>query len=535
MLIDGRLRQPRRTLAFLPALVLLLGGCGSDGHSNDSGLSADARDGGLADEDVVSDGDDDQAIDAAVDAPPEGVPTDDDGGAFDDAVSDTSADDVPPVSDAAPDSEADLAADLTAPDDVPPDSASEPEPPAEPVPEPAPDAGADSARDAPADAATDSPVDQGAPELPPTAFHWPNMPPASNPFPMSNAIREIVFTGRHALYGAADTWIPTWGSDDNLYSPWTYGNVNGFEAGSSFAWAKIVGGDPLNLTIPQVGTIPVADPGPYSGAFPAASLIVNGVWFYGGVAIDQLNGPCGLWCVMGPLFGFWTSTDYGAHWTPPPHGFGNALFGESAQNGAKVKMGGPRFVDFGKDLAHSPDGKAYLVGTGATDPNAHLNWVTGDQIYLARATISLASANDPSAWEFFAGVNQTGAPNWSHAFADIKPLLSWPGQMGSVSMTYVAPLGRYLMAVSRPVDGFNDYANYDTYFLEADTVTGPYRLVQYLHEFGAQAYYVNMPSRFISADGRTLWLEYSSGNYTSEDPPGSRYAMSFQEVVLDLP
>ena len=107
--------------------------------------------------------------------------------------------------------------------------------------------------------------------------------------------------------------------------------------------------------------------------------------------------------------------------------------------------------------------------------------------------------------------------------------------MGSVSMTYIAPLRRYLIAISRPNDGFNDYGDYDTYFLEADRITGPYRMIQYLHNFGAQAYYVNMPSRFISADGRTLWLQYSSGDGTPETPPGSRYAMSFQEAVLDLP
>ena len=28
----------------------------------------------------------------------------------------------------------------------------------------------------------------------------------------------------------------------------------------------------------------------------------------------------------------------------------------------KVKFGAPHFVDFGQELEHSPDGKAYLVG-----------------------------------------------------------------------------------------------------------------------------------------------------------------------------
>jgi len=50
---------------------------------------------------------------------------------------------------------------------------------------------------------------------------------------------------------------------------------------------------------------------------------------------------------------------------------------------------------------------------------------------------------------------------------------------------------------------------------------------------------VNFPSKFISADGRTLWLSYSA-NFTNgylntrfkSSPEGSRYAMCLQEVKL---
>jgi hypothetical protein len=385
------------------------------------------------------------------------------------------------------------------------------------------------------DAAPDNPpASDGPAPLPDGAFHWQNSPPAGSPFSPSTSIHELIFTGRQAMYGAADNWFPTWGSDDNLYSPWTYGTVNGLDAGSRFAWAKIQGSDPMALTISKVGTIEVGEPGNYYGTFPAASVIMKGVWYYGGYNLDQLNGPCGMWCVAGPFVGFWISTDYGANWTPPPHGWNNSLFGESAKNGAKIKFAAPHAVDFGKDLQNSPDGKAYFVAHGAMDPNAPLNWVTGDQIYMARVAIAPTTANDAAAWEFFAGKDGSGVPIWSHAFADIKPLLEWKHQMGSVSMTYVAPIKKYLMAISRPNDGAYDYSYYDTYFLEAEAITGPYRMVQYLRSFGAQAYYVNMPSRFISSDGRTLWLEYSSGNYTPENPVGSRYAMCLHEVLLDL-
>ncbi len=52
-----------------------------------------------------------------------------------------------------------------------------------------------------------------------------------------------------------------------------------------------------------------------------------------------------------------------------------------------VKMGCPHFVDFGRNMEHSPDGKAYLVGMGAeeNDPKpryANLSWITADQALL---------------------------------------------------------------------------------------------------------------------------------------------------------
>ena len=73
--------------------------------------------------------------------------------------------------------------------------------------------------------------------------------------------------------------------------------------------------------------------------------------------------------------------------------------------------------------------------------------------------------------------------------------------MGCVTMTYDAPLKKYLMCVT---DGGNTAGYYNTYILESDQITGPWKLVTYMKHFGEQAYFVNIPSKFIAADGRTL-------------------------------
>ncbi|MGB2864937.1 MAG: hypothetical protein WBC05_16540, partial [Sedimentisphaerales bacterium] len=52
---------------------------------------------------------------------------------------------------------------------------------------------------------------------------WPSEPPEDIPFEQSKELAGILFTGVHSDYRAADTWYPSWASDDNLYSPWTDG------------------------------------------------------------------------------------------------------------------------------------------------------------------------------------------------------------------------------------------------------------------------------------------------------------------------
>jgi hypothetical protein len=42
--------------------------------------------------------------------------------------------------------------------------------------------------------------------------------------------------------------------------------------------------------------------------------------------------------------------------------------------GYPVKIGAPKFVDFGKNMEHSPDGKAYLVAHGADHETTTKNW-----------------------------------------------------------------------------------------------------------------------------------------------------------------
>jgi hypothetical protein len=42
-------------------------------------------------------------------------------------------------------------------------------------------------------------------------------------------------------------------------------------------------------------------------------------------------------------------------------------------------------------------------------------------------------------------------------------------------------------------DGWPTVAKMNSYILEADAITGPWRIVTYLKDFGEQAYFLNFP------------------------------------------
>jgi hypothetical protein len=379
-----------------------------------------------------------------------------------------------------------------------------------------------------------------------TALAWPDQTPANCPFPKSAAFPRLTFTGRHAEYTQADTWYPSWASDGKMYSPFTDGTVNGLKSGSgdrnaTTGSATIIGDDPLNLIVTDQ-RVYVSHAAPYASRYPCGSLVYNGVWYYGTYCLHPAGGvnhegTTYNWPWLGPFVGFRHSTDFGKTWTQTPRTPEKPLFGEHALKGEPVKIGAPHFVDFGKNMEHSPDGKAYLVAHGASDGAnrrfGYNSWITGDEIYLLRVTPTIENMNDPSKYEFFDGAG------WTHDFAKIKPIAAWRDHMGCVTMTYNAPLKKYLMCVT---DGGNTTGKYDSYILESDHITGPFKQVQYLHHFGEQGYFVNIPSKFISADGKTMWLCYSAnfctvwkGDKLLSNPPGSKYAMCLQEFKLPGP
>ena len=98
----------------------------------------------------------------------------------------------------------------------------------------------------------------------------------------SKEIKGVLTRGVLITWAAsAATWSPSWAGDGARYSAWTDGWIEGYFCNSNLAQestcqAKIVGHDPLNLDIVNLGRLPS---GPKY--YPCVSLIAGDVFYIG--------------------------------------------------------------------------------------------------------------------------------------------------------------------------------------------------------------------------------------------------------------
>ena len=160
----------------------------------------------------------------------------------------------------------------------------------------------------------------------------------------------------------------------------------------------------------------------------------------------------------------------------------------------------------------------------------------GDSVYMARtiAKPNPATINNAAHWEFYAGNGR-----WNATVADARPIFVWPGRTGVVTVSWHSALQKHLMLVSTPRNGCSTVGDFDTYMLEADLLTGPYKLVTYMRSFGPQAYFVNVPTKFmgtVNASRYDFILSYSA-NFASNSAPnpvGSGYHWSLLHCRLNV-
>jgi len=179
------------------------------------------------------------------------------------------------------------------------------------------------------------------------------------------------------------------------------------------------------------------------------------------------------------------------------------------------------FLDYGADRKHAVDGYVYAYGL---DHNfrASKHVIDPQGLYLARIAADRDLRRRES-WEFFAGFDADARPTWTPNIAEKKAVLvdctrryETKEHDGSVisqgGVVYDAPLARYI---------YTSWTEYTFEFYEAPAPWGPWRRFS-SKDFGLPpwtpekhgGYATSIPSRYISDDGRTMWVQsntWSSG------------------------
>lgn len=392
-------------------------------------------------------------------------------------------------------------------------------------------------------------------------YTWPDEPPEGMLHHRSEQIRGVRFTGRYANYTGADTWYLSWADDGHNYSPYTDGylwsngefaevdcpfcnpartrlghrvgarrlyhchsNVPPFATGQ----ARIEGDDPLNLQVVNLGKMAGG-----RDLYPCVGVIADGVWYIGTYEAFKPQGRFNgfrwsrsfdRWAEQ--LETPWENPAWTDTRTPETDFF--------SQDTEPRRFNVLHAVVYGQANRLSPDGKLYFSAHGAS-PGGYSDWDKGDAITLCRVDANPAAVADPTAYEFFAGRNGL-VPRWSKNVREAAPILDAPKKLGSESITYLPGLRKYLLMSARLEENEQNLPYNLLTFWESDAVTGPYRLVHALRDWGPQTYFPHVPAKFVSPDGTRMWLVVSS-NYSTSDqanPFGCRYALSMHEMELDL-
>ena len=330
------------------------------------------------------------------------------------------------------------------------------------------------------------------------------------PYPPSHLIRAVTWDfSTIAIMRKAhgsDLWPCAWGIDGELYCAW--GDGGGFDGDDDHIGR-------VSLGFARVSGIPdLRDPAAYGGKniwgsppyanFPAAfggkvgsMLAVNGVLYaHGGFWTRENNKDPVHASGRGPLNTIAWSSDSARTWQLAPWSSPGPL---------------GSFLDAGQDSTTAPAAQVLLYYMREGD-NRHL--------YLKRVSADRLTADPVTEQraEYFSGARR-GARDarWSSKESDSVPVFVDANNVEGPSAVYDAGLGRYLLTAGHYASGNDAESSAGKVGLfEAPHPWGPWATVGYYENWGnlnaettGDFLSLRLPSKWFSADGRTLWAVFS--------------------------
>ncbi len=314
-----------------------------------------------------------------------------------------------------------------------------------------------------------------------------------------------------------DLWASCWSDDDYLYA------ANGDGDGFTIIPPNTPNVPPAHEHLTDIAVNRISGtPGNLKGETIARSDDIGQIWN----DPDHYNRkPTGMACVDGDLYlavqdlskdfndvpsaTIVKSTDKGKTWTWDKSG---PMFDDHTFTTIM-------FLDYGKDYENAIDDYVYAYGLDYNWRDSFNDRVE-DPTKLFLARVPKTSIMDRSAWEFYTGLDD-GHPTWSSHIDEKVPVLqddrlvyqdtyfsSDPKNMTVISqgsVVYNKPLDRYI---------YSSWTEYTFEFYEAPTPWGPWK--RFLSkDYGAYpwtetkngGYATTIPSKFISPDGKTMYVQ----------------------------
>ena len=321
------------------------------------------------------------------------------------------------------------------------------------------------------------------------------------PYPPSPRIREAKFDfstlGRRAP--GSDNWPLTWADDDHQYTAW--GDGGGFggtnrDGRVGLGIARVEGpADAYRGVNVWGGKNPEAP-----AAFPGKSY---GILSVGGILYMWASPDPSPHLVEARLA---KSADKGRSWQKAPWAF---TFAD--------ELTIPTFLQFGKDYAGARDGYVYSYyirprwGPGRATVPAQLAGFDvhkPGEVHLSR--VPRERLLDRAACEFFAGLDDRGAPRWASDLAAKRPVFADPAGVGwNLSVLYNPGLRRYLLATEHSRTSRGCMGLFD-----APEPWGPWTTVLYNDAWGEghvplTAFRFNFSPKWLSADGRRFTFVFT--------------------------
>ncbi|HEY8504255.1 MAG TPA: serine hydrolase, partial [Gemmataceae bacterium] len=300
-----------------------------------------------------------------------------------------------------------------------------------------------------------------------------------DPYPASPVIRGVEWAPPGEIVRKAkgsDNWPITWADDDLLYT--AYGDGNGFEPRTpeklSLGFARVAG-TPPGFTGTNVRSPSGEDKGDGPrGKKASGMLCVDGVLY--------------MWARNAGNAQLAWSKNRGRTWE-----WADWKFTES--------FGCPTFLNFGKDYAGARDEFVYVYSHDSDSA-----YTPADRMVLAR--VPKGRIRERGAYEFFRALDEKGQPVWAKDVARRGAVFTHPGKCYRSGVSYNAALKRYLWCQTLPGKEPRFAGGFGVY--DAPEPWGPWTTVFYTEEWDVgPGETSSFPPKWMSDDGKTLWLVFS--------------------------